>query len=159
MRKPDFERISILIEKRFTLEAASSYYIKASKKKRASGKLYDAYQHLRSDLIKVGLATRNAYRERQTQGDTVEPDETDDTEVDENQLALDIAFLEAHAGPWEEVTIAWVRTCEVRLNTLKGVSVGDYINTYPALYTNQGLELVSYLNLSLSFSGNYLLKL
>lgn len=73
MRKPDFERIATLIVKKFPNETASTtYYIKASKKVRARGKLYDSYQHLRSDLIKVGLATKNVYIRR---GDQIEPDE------------------------------------------------------------------------------------
>lgn len=140
MRKPDFERIASLIVKKFPNETASTYYIKASKKVRARGKLYDSYQHLRSDLIKVGLATKNVYIRR---GDQIESDEIDEI-VDENQSKIDLEFLEAHAAPWDEVTIIWSRTWDARQKILKDTSVVEYLNSYPSLCTNRGLELVSH---------------
>lgn len=54
-----------------------------------------------------------------------------------------ITYLEGHAGPWGYIKEIWIRTHSQRLDVLKAVSSLEYFNKYPALNSNQGLELVS----------------
>lgn len=157
LRKRDFERISNIIEKRFPNEISSTFYTKQSSKVRAKGKFYDQYQHIRSTLLSIGLATNRKVKvNRKKRPLPIEDCESDNSEQDEDdkdyaeeqqnrneEIQIAATLLEAHAGPWEDVIDAWQKTVEIRNVILKDITVHDYICKYPALQSNRGLELVS----------------
>lgn len=64
----ELTKVSAAIVERFPTELASSYYVPSSKGKSSQGKLYDAYNSLRTDLAEVKLITR---REKTTKGTTI----------------------------------------------------------------------------------------
>lgn len=126
-----------------------SYYVK-NKKKRAQGKLYDQFQHNRALLIKAGLASKRVRRQvtlgndSERRGD--DSDRISDVESinsDSQDTATLLTYLEAHAGPWPDIVAAWNRSNAEILDLLKTVTTEEYFSRYPALLTNQGLELVS----------------
>lgn len=53
-----------------------------------------------------------------------------------------VEYLEGHAGPYDEIWSAWLKTCTERNQILLSSSTTQYFNKFPALCTNQGLELV-----------------
>lgn len=65
MRKDDFQRIAQQIITVFPNEPVETYYIPAQNGKRARGKLWDSYNHLREILASVGFIERRSRKPKQ----------------------------------------------------------------------------------------------
>lgn len=73
LRRDDFQKIAQEIVTVFPTEPTDTYYIPAQNGKRARGKLWDTYNHLRETLASVGFIERRSRKPKL--------DGTEETEV------------------------------------------------------------------------------
>lgn len=67
-KKEDFHRVAQLIVSVFPTETIETYFVPAQYGKHAKGKLWDAYNNLRSTLASVGFIERRSRKCRPTEG-------------------------------------------------------------------------------------------
>ena len=144
------ELIAEAIVKLFMTESKACYYIKASKKKTASGKLTDKYRNER----KFQALGRKA---KKSQENTVILENKCTVSYD---ISNKIAWLHHSCEPWTDVVKIWTETSKERLNQRQEVGPAmDIVNRWPALKNVLGYTLVRIFLLKFYYKWRYFLSL
>lgn len=142
----DYERISNVIVQYFPSEDIDTYYVPAASRAKARGKLFDAFNHQRSKLFALGIIKHKSTDAPPDVPEILEEEEFIEGVQDlfrEEELRVDLNFLETHIGPWDEIRDAWLRTADRRRTILNDFTIDAYLNKFPCLRTNNAGELVS----------------
>lgn len=136
MNRDQFSSLAQQIVEIFPNEAVETYFMPCKPKQLARGKLWDAYNNLRTKLSAAGLIQRRP-RITNTISKTITINESVEKEIDWN-------VIQNNNGDWNCVLEIWKATFQARKGELNGdISTASYFEKYKVLQEPNAYELVS----------------
>lgn len=139
IKKEEFESLAAFIVAAFPTENGYEYFVPATNKKLAKGKLWDAFCNFRKSLSDCGLITRK--KKIATSSTNHNQDEDQQySPADKTENAL--IFLETNVDDWDVIKKEWTNTEAQRFSILEQLTWAEYALKFPCLAINSGYELV-----------------
>jgi hypothetical protein len=129
---------SIIVEL-FPTESPETFFVRSSKGKNASGKLYNSYINTRQDVMESGLIGAKRRRMRESSDDR--EDEEEQEVLSEPSRALDLC-QSVDFGDIRGLTAAWDECYDERCALLSRIGAHDYFGMFPYLGDGSGYKWV-----------------
>ncbi|XP_075163647.1 uncharacterized protein LOC142236260 isoform X2 [Haematobia irritans] len=137
LHREDFLQLSQFIVEIFPSEIKESYYVPFQKGHLAKGKLYDAYNNMRTKLSAAGIIKRRIHT-RTPKEKPVTSTKSDGIDFD------DLRILQIQNSQWAKVLEIWKKSHLVRQNELKNTNMStyDYMEKYKVLCNERSYDLI-----------------
>ncbi|KAG5668649.1 hypothetical protein PVAND_016583 [Polypedilum vanderplanki] len=134
----NFEYLTKIIIELFPTESAETYFIRSSKGKNASGKLYNSFINTRQEVTESGLVMTK----RKSKENKFENYEEFDEEIEDN-LATSTALTLCQKNDFndlQEMTKAWNECLDERCKLLSRIGAHEYFGMFPYLNEDLGYK-------------------